>query len=75
MVVGFMAVSAITFGISKKQSGEMLNLIDANVEALAQGRSSGGCGWGTRETFDGWEAICIKGGPGYECPCGDVKYY
>ena len=48
----------------------------ANVEALA--RNEGGnfeCRWATRETWQGWEAICIRTGVEYICVCGDVKPY
>ncbi len=33
------------------------------------------CKWATRETWQGWEAICIETGVGYVCECGDVKPY
>lgn len=59
----------------KKQEVELLDLALENIEALASSDVVGHCNWATREVSAGWEAICIKGGPGYECTCGDVKKY
>ena len=58
-----------------KQNVELSDLALENVEALASGEGSGSCNWATREVAAGWEAICISGGPGYSCHCGDVKRY
>lgn len=65
------------FGVQKSMKSDAgLNiLVLANVEALAQNEGGGGCRWATRETWQGWEAICISTGVGYDCSCGEVKPY
>ena len=58
-----------------------------NLDALANGEVGGGggdnsenpdgfvCQWATRETYSGWEGVCIRTGVGYVCTCGDVKQF
>ena len=60
----------------RKNEYPLSDLALANIEALANGEvGDGSCNWATREVSNGWEAICIKGGPGFSCTCGDVKPY
>ena len=54
---------------------QLSDLALSNVEALADGEGGGNCRWATRETWQGWEAICITTGIGYSCTCGEVKPY
>ena len=65
------------WGVNKSMSNDagLSDLALANVEALANGESGTDCRWATRETWQGWEAICIKTGVGYDCECGDTKPY
>lgn len=72
--VAFVAVAGWNYQQSK-QDLELLDLALENIEALANSDAVGKCNWATREVSAGWEAICIKGGPGDECTCGDVKKY
>jgi hypothetical protein len=68
---------ATGYGVNKSMNSNV-NLSDLtlkNVEALAQSEGGGGCRWATRETWLGWEAICISTGVGYDCTCGSVKPY
>ena len=69
----------VAAGWNMKQNNSNVGLSDlalANIEALAEGEDGDGlCNWATREVSAGWEAICINGGPGYACDCGDVKPY
>ena len=47
-----------------------------NISIMAEAQAEGGtCRWATRETSQGWQAICISSGVGYYCNCGDVKNY
>ena len=67
------------FGVSKSMKSNITftDLALSNVEALAQNEGvdegGGGCRWATRETWQGWEAVCIDTGVGYDCSCGKVK--
>ncbi|WP_298552307.1 NVEALA domain-containing protein [uncultured Parabacteroides sp.] len=76
-VIAFAAI-AVAAGWNYQQNTNEVELSDLalrNVEALANGEESGACNWATREVSAGWEAICINGGPGYSCTCGEVKSY
>ncbi len=68
---------ATGYGVNKSMKSDisLSDLALGNVEALATGESGGGCRWATRETWQGWEAICISTGVGYECSCGSTKPY
>ena len=68
---------ATGYGVNKSMKNEagLSVLAMNNVEALAQNEGGDGCRWATRETSQGWEAICIITGVGYDCTCGDVKPY
>jgi hypothetical protein len=72
--VAIMTISG--FNVSRSMNDStMSDVALENVEALASGEGSGSCNWGTREVWQGWQAICIAGGAGYSCTCGEVKDY
>jgi hypothetical protein len=73
LTIAALAIWNVSLG-SKKSDLSGINL--ANIEALAGGESTENtCNWASREVYNGWEAICIVGGPGYSCTCGSTILY
>lgn len=68
-------VTAASYGIYANQKADaMSDLIQANIEALANGESGGSCRWS--RVFDSmgcqyWN--CVSNGGGDYCNCGDTK--
>ena len=75
------AVLAITVVVAwnvsfSSQQRTMSDLSLANVEALALGEGGNGCcKWRTQEGCGGGWALCDCAGYGYDCTCGDAKWY
>ena len=74
--LALLATAGLGVHKSMNSDANLSDLALANVEALAENEGGGGeCRWATRETWQGWEAICISTGVGYNCTCGEVKPY
>jgi hypothetical protein len=76
-LVAAVAITAVAvWNVSQSKNETALTGVALeNVEALADSESGASCQWASRETWQGWEAICIVTGVGYDCPCGSVKTY
>ena len=72
-VVAAMAAWNVNFS---SQTKGMSDVSLANIEALAQSEGGGDCRWRTEivDGCGGW-ALCDCNGIGYNCTCGDAKWY
>lgn len=76
VIITVIALAAALNFNQNKNEVTISELALANVEALASGEGSGSCKWRTgHSSVTGWVAICDSYGVGYNCNCGDVKYY
>ena len=76
VIIAAMALAAGWNFNQSKNEVELSDLALANVEALANGESGGSCQWRTgHSSLTGWIAICDSYGVGYNCSCGEIKYY
>ena len=60
------------------KNGGLSDLLLANVEALADTESTEStCKWKSQESSCecGWWVLCDSDGCGYDCTCGDSKWY
>ena len=73
------AAMALAAGWNFNQSKNEVELSDlalANVEALARYEGQNDSQWRTgHSSLTGWIAICDSYGVGYNCSCGEIKYY
>jgi len=65
-----------TFNVTVSSKGDGLSDLSlANVEALARNENNGSCKWRSERMTGGYLAICDSKGVGYDCTCGDEKWY
>lgn len=76
-VIAFAAI-AVTAGFNyqqNKQKAELSDIVIANIEALANGESSGSsCRWSrVKDQYGCTYWNCVSNGDGDPCNCGDTK--
>ncbi len=74
----FAAATAFNIGLIQTKDAGDISLDAITIMAQAHNGEAGGggdCRWATRTTWQGWEAICISSGVGYNCSCGSTKPY
>lgn len=72
-IVTIVMVSGINF-FNAQKSEKLSDIALANVEALAEGESSGECKWMRVKDDKGcYLHVCVTGGTGNSCTCGSMS--
>ena len=74
-VVAIAALMGLNITFSSAKNNNLSDIFLTNAEALAIGESGGSCKWRTHIGEVGIWVLCDSNGVGYDCSCGDAKFY